>query len=279
VAPGRPALEVARELVRVHPDARGVIDAGRLWTQRAIDFTRDKDLVPYHDGECRVGLAPESRRWAMAMMTPGRARRCGRRPGFTSRRRILAEDEQRRGWRCSATRPASPCTRWRPGTSPRPGAALLTSRGPPDRALQRVRRGWAHYADTVRGGRLRRRRSPDRDRRSLEARVRVTRLACALGVHTAHDGRAGRAPVRGDTHCLVRRAVRGPAGHVRPDLAGTPGASGRSSSCASGPGRTGAPALRCSVSTRHCWISALPRSASSARPWSADSGSVGACAD
>src|SRR5580693_3654244 len=70
VAPGRPALEVARELVRVHPDARGVIDAGQLWAQRAIDFTRDKDLVPYHDGECRVGLAPESRRWAMAMMTP-----------------------------------------------------------------------------------------------------------------------------------------------------------------------------------------------------------------
>ena len=70
VAPGRPALQVARELVRVHPDAQGVIDAGRLWTQRAIDFTRERDLVPYHDGVCRVGLAPESRRWAMAMMSP-----------------------------------------------------------------------------------------------------------------------------------------------------------------------------------------------------------------
>ena len=26
--------------------------------------------MPYQDGECLVGLAPESRRWAMAMMSP-----------------------------------------------------------------------------------------------------------------------------------------------------------------------------------------------------------------
>ena len=47
----------------------GVIEAARLWTQRAIDFTREHDLVPYHDGVCLVGPAPESRRWAMAMMS------------------------------------------------------------------------------------------------------------------------------------------------------------------------------------------------------------------
>ena len=68
IEPGRPPLEVARELVRDHPGPDGVIDAARQWTQRAIDFTRDHDLVPYHDGECLVGLAPASRRWAMAMM-------------------------------------------------------------------------------------------------------------------------------------------------------------------------------------------------------------------
>ena len=68
--PGKPPLEVARELVCDHPDADGVIDAARYWTARAIDFTRERDLVPYQDGECLVGLAPESRRWAMAMMTP-----------------------------------------------------------------------------------------------------------------------------------------------------------------------------------------------------------------
>src|SRR5262249_43769907 len=70
VDPGRPPLEVARQLVRDHPDADGVIAAARQWTRLAIEFTRDHDLVPYQDGECRVGPAPESRRWAMAMMSP-----------------------------------------------------------------------------------------------------------------------------------------------------------------------------------------------------------------
>ena len=65
----RPALDVARELVREHPDADGVIEAARVWTARAIEFTRGAGLVPYNDGECLVLLAPESRRWAMAMMS------------------------------------------------------------------------------------------------------------------------------------------------------------------------------------------------------------------
>ena len=58
IGPGRPPMEVAHELVRDHPDAGGVIDAARRWTQRAIDFTRERDLVPYHDGECLVGRLP-----------------------------------------------------------------------------------------------------------------------------------------------------------------------------------------------------------------------------
>src|SRR5215469_8656238 len=70
IDPGRPALTVARELVRDHPGPDGVLDAARHWTAQAIAFTRERDLVPYHDGECLVGLAPESRRWGMAMMSP-----------------------------------------------------------------------------------------------------------------------------------------------------------------------------------------------------------------
>ncbi|HEU5423346.1 MAG TPA: DUF885 family protein, partial [Nitrolancea sp.] len=64
----RPAMDVVHELVRQHPDADGVLDAARIWTTRVIDFTRQKNLVPYQDGECLVALAPQSRRWAMAMM-------------------------------------------------------------------------------------------------------------------------------------------------------------------------------------------------------------------
>jgi hypothetical protein len=65
----RPPLEVARELSRDHPDSGGVIEAARHWTQLAIEFTRDRDLVPFHDGECLVGPSPESRRWGMAMLS------------------------------------------------------------------------------------------------------------------------------------------------------------------------------------------------------------------
>ncbi len=78
IDPGRPALEVARELVRQHPDGAGVIDAARDWTEQVIAFTRERDLVPYHDGECLVGLAPESRRWGDGHDVVGRTRRAGR---------------------------------------------------------------------------------------------------------------------------------------------------------------------------------------------------------
>src|SRR5258707_715320 len=52
--PGRPAIQGARDLVRQHPDADGVIEAARVWTKRAIDFTREAALVPYNDGEALV---------------------------------------------------------------------------------------------------------------------------------------------------------------------------------------------------------------------------------
>src|SRR5580692_4651557 len=191
VAPGGPALEVARELVRVHPDARGVIDAGRLWARRAIDFTRDKDLVPYHDGECRVGLAPESRRWAMAMMAPAAP---GEPDGpswfhITPPEESWPEDEQE-AWLevfSDTTLPGIAVHEVAPGHFSH-GRALR-------RLTSEVRRtvhssafveGWAHYAEElcVEEG------FGASDPRIvigvwLEALVRVTRLACAIGVHTA----------------------------------------------------------------------------------------------
>jgi len=191
VAPGRPALEVARELVRVHPDARGVIDAGRLWTQRAIDFTRERDLVPYHDGVCRVGPAPESRRWAMAMMTPAAP---GEPDGpswfhITPPEESWPEDQQE-AWLevfSDTTLPGIALHEVAPGHFSH-GRALR-------RLTSDVRRivhssafveGWAHYAEElcVEEG-----FGADDPRIVigvwLEALIRVTRLACAIGVHTA----------------------------------------------------------------------------------------------
>src|SRR5579862_4603780 len=191
VAPGRPALEVARELVREHPDGAGVIDAARLWTQRVIDFTRDHDLVPYHDGVCLVGPAPASRRWAMAMMSsaaPGE-------PEGPSWYHITPPDES---W------PEQEQEEWLevfsdttlPGITVHEVAPGHFSQG---RAMRRLTspvrivvvssafvEGWAHYAEemAIEEG------FGAGDPRIatgvwLEALVRVTRLACAIGVHTA----------------------------------------------------------------------------------------------
>jgi Bacterial protein of unknown function (DUF885) len=188
---GRPALEVARELVREHPDAAGVIDAAQRWTQRAIEFTRQRDLVPYHDGVCLVGLAPESRRWAMAMMSPAAPGE----PDGPSWFHITPPEDS---W------PESEKEEWLevfsdttlPGIAVHEVAPGHFSHG---RALRRltseIRRtlhssafieGWAHYAEEmcIEEG------FGAGDPRIaagvwLEALVRVTRLACAIGVHTA----------------------------------------------------------------------------------------------
>jgi hypothetical protein len=191
VDPGRPPLDVARTLVRQHPDADGVLDAARTWTARALDFTRDHDLVPYQDGECLVGLAPESRRWAMAMMSPAAAGE----PEGPSWYHITPPDPS---W------PESDAEEWLqvfsdttlPGITVHEVAPGHFSHG---RAIRRaptqVRRilhssafveGWAHYAEElcVEEGFC-----ADDPRFAigvwLEALVRVTRLACAIGVHTA----------------------------------------------------------------------------------------------
>jgi hypothetical protein len=188
---GRPAMEVARELVRDHPDAGGVLDAATNWTARAIDFTTEKRLVPYDDGVCEVMIAPESRRWAMAMMStaaPGE-------PDGPSRYYITPPDPD---W------PDSEQQEWLevfsdttlPGITVHEVAPGHFSHG---RALRRaatdVRRvlhssafveGWAHYAEElcVEEGFC-----ADDPRFAigvwLEALVRVTRLACAIGLHTA----------------------------------------------------------------------------------------------
>ncbi len=191
IDPSRPALEVARELVRDHPDADGVIDAAKIWTKRAIDFTKGANLVPYTDGECLVALAPESRRWAMAMMSTAA-------PGEPEAPSIYYITPPDPAW------PADEATEWLevfsettlPGITVHEVAPGHFSHG---RALRRapseVRRslhseafveGWAHYAEElcVEEGFC-----ADDPRFAvgiwLEALVRVTRLACAIGLHTA----------------------------------------------------------------------------------------------
>jgi hypothetical protein len=191
IDPTRPALEVARELVRDHPDADGVLDAARRWTQQAIAFCQERDLVPYHDGECRVGLAPESRRWGMAMMSPAAPGE----PEGPSWYHITPPDpswaeREREEWLevfSETTLPGITVHEVAPGHF----SHFRAVRHAPT-AVRRILQssafieGWAHYAEElcVEEG-----FAADDPRFAvgvwLEALVRVTRFACAIGVHTA----------------------------------------------------------------------------------------------
>jgi hypothetical protein len=188
---GRPALDVARELVRDHPDGAGVIDLARHWTEKAITFTREHDLVPYHDGVCLVGLAPESRRWAMAMMSWAAP---GEQEGPSWYHITPPEDSwperEQAEWLevfSHTTLPGITVHEVAPGHFSH-GRALRHCTSEVRRTLQSSAfiEGWAHYGEElcVEEG------FGDGDPRIpvgiwLEALVRVTRLACAIGVHTA----------------------------------------------------------------------------------------------
>jgi uncharacterized protein (DUF885 family) len=214
VDPDRHPLEVARELVRDHPDADGVIAAARLWTERAIAFTAEHDLVPYTDGECSVGLAPPSRRWAMAMMSasaPGE-------PDAPSWYYITPPEESwpeqdAEDWLeifSETTLPGITVHEVAPGHFSH-GRAIRHAPTPVRRTLHSMAfiEGWAHYAEElcVEEGFC-----ADDPRFAigvwLEALVRVTRLACAIGVHTAGMTVAeGARRFETDTHLLGSAAL------------------------------------------------------------------------
>ena len=255
---GRPPLDVARELVKDHPDRAGVIETARYWTGRAIEFTRERDLVPYHDGTCLVGEAPESRRWAMAMISTNAPAE----PPAPSWYWITPPDEswpeaEAEEWLevfSATTLPVITVHEVAPGHFSH-HQALRRARGQVRRTLSSSAfvEGWAHYAEElcVEEGFLVR-RPPVRDRGVAggagpgdPAGLRARRA------HGRVDGRRGGRPVRG-RHApgRVGRAVRGAARDVRPDVRPLHvGQAGDHARCGSRRGRRGALASRSSAST------------------------------
>jgi hypothetical protein len=189
----RPDAEPAQlvpELVRDHPDADGVLAAATTLTEEAIAWTAEHRLVPFDDGVCVVEPAPPSRRWGMAMMAPAAPweQDC---PSFfhvTPPEADWSPDKQEE-WLSvfsHTTLPAIAVHEVAPGHFSH-GRALL-------RAPSAVRRtifseafveGWAHYVEElcVEEG-----FHGDDPRFAIgvyvEALVRVTRLVCAIGVHS-----------------------------------------------------------------------------------------------
>ncbi len=189
-APGVPTRETIATLLNDHPDAAEVVAAATTVTDETIDFCRMKGWLTYLDGECRVGLAPPSRRWATAMLAWSGP----------------YEDDGPSHYDITPPEPTWPeaeQAEWLTMFSETALAAVTAHEVAPGhfahgRALRHapteVRRslvsagfaeGWAHYGEELMLDEGFRADDPRfQIGVALEALVRVTRLACAIGLHT-----------------------------------------------------------------------------------------------
>lgn len=189
--PGAVPGELVAELLADHPSEPEQIYAqARVQIEEATAFTRARDLLPDIDGECLVGPAPPSRRWAMAMMSwaaPYEA-------DAPSWYHVTPPDpswaaEAREEWLSvfsATTLPAITVHEVTPGHFAH-GRMLRRARGDVRRTLYSMAfvEGWAHYCEELfveEGFRA------DDPRFAIgvavEALVRVTRLAASIGLHT-----------------------------------------------------------------------------------------------
>ncbi|WUD73067.1 DUF885 domain-containing protein [Streptomyces sp. NBC_00510] len=182
--------ELIPRLLADHPDADGVIPEAARLTDEVIEFTRQRGLVPWLDGDCLVGPAPPSRRWSMAMMTWAAPEEADSASWYhVTPPEPDWPEEEREEWLSVFSRtslPAITVHEVAPGHFAH-GRALRHAPTQVRRVLHSLSfcEGWAHYVEEVcleEGFRA-------RDPRfaigvALEALVRVTRLACAIGLHT-----------------------------------------------------------------------------------------------
>ena len=186
----RAAGELIPELLADHPDIDGVLAEARAQTAEVLAFSREHGLAPHLDGECLVGPAPESRSWAMAMMSWAAPEE----PDAPSWYHVTPPDpswpaEEVEEWMSVFSRttlPAITAHEVAPGHYAH-GRSLRRASSPVRRILHSATfaEGWAHYVEEVmieegfRG---------DDPRFAvgvcIEALIRVTRLACAIGLHT-----------------------------------------------------------------------------------------------
>lgn len=190
--PDRSPADLVPDLLRDHPETPEQIYAeARALIDEATAFTVERGLLAEPGGECLVGPAPPSRRWAMAMMSWSAAYE----PDGPSWYHVTPPDptwpeDAREQWLSVFSRttlPAITVHEVTPGHYAH-GRALrrLTSDSRRLIASSAFIEGWAHYAEELfveQGFRA------DDPRYAIgvyvEALIRVTRLAVSLGVHAA----------------------------------------------------------------------------------------------
>jgi hypothetical protein len=181
---------VVADLLRDHPDDEGIYAAARELIEELTAFTREQDLLPELGGTVEVGPAPESRRFAMAMMswTGAYEPDC---PAhyYVNPPDAAWGDDAKEEWLAvfsTTTLPAITAHEVTPGHYAHGRMILRTPESDVRRSLcsSAFVEGWAHYAEEMLvevGFRA------DDPRFAIgvwiEALVRVTRLAAALGVH------------------------------------------------------------------------------------------------
>jgi hypothetical protein len=182
--------EVVRELLKDHRDDEGIYAEARGLIQELSAFTTEHNLLPELGGSCLVGPAPPSRRYAVAMMSWTGPYEAEAAAWFHVNPPDPSWDEETKDrWRSlfsATTLPAVTAHEVTPGHFAHGRMIRLTARGDIRRSLASLAfvEGWAHYAEELlveEGFRH------DDPRFAIgvwiEALVRVTRLASALGIH------------------------------------------------------------------------------------------------
>jgi len=188
--PGVPPGDVVRDLLADHPDDDGIHAAARLLIEELSDFTTERGLLPELGGTCLVGPAPPSRSYAVAMMSWTGPYEAEAPAWFYVNPPDPSWDEELKDrWRSlfsATTLPAITAHEVTPGHFAHGRMIRLTARGDVRRSLtsQAFVEGWAHYAEEL----LVEQGFRQEDPRFaigvwIEALVRVTRLAAALGIH------------------------------------------------------------------------------------------------
>ncbi|HEV7886293.1 MAG TPA: DUF885 family protein [Acidimicrobiales bacterium] len=189
--PGARPGDVIPKLLADHPSEPEQIYAeARAQIDEATEFTLARDLLPELGGQCNVGPAPESRRWAMAMMSWAAPHEADAPSWYY----VTPPDpswtpEEQEEWLTVFSRttlPAITVHEVTPGHYAH-GRMLRRVRGEVRSTLYSLSfvEGWAHYTEELfveEGFRA------DDPRFTIgiaiEALIRVTRLASALGLHT-----------------------------------------------------------------------------------------------